>query len=108
MIRFACIALPLLALAAQAQAAPDLNGGTWMPVKPPAALRTVDGKLPPMLPASRKVYEQHVTQRRSGDLSFDGMERCLPPGLPRLLTQPQPFEFLQRPEQIVVWKALQP
>lgn len=99
--------LPLIMSAAVA--APDLNGGVWVAVKPPAALRTTRGAPPPLLPAAAVVYRQHLAQRRSGDLGFDTTERCLPPGLPRILLQPQPFEFLQRPEQIVImyqWNRL--
>jgi hypothetical protein len=102
------VALAWACLALQGVAAePDLNGGTWRVQDPPAALRTRHGAWPPLRPEARKRYEAHRAQRQRGDLSFDGTERCLPPGLPRLLMQPQPFEFLQRPEQIVMLYQLQ-
>jgi hypothetical protein len=94
---------------ATAVAAPDLNGGVWVAVKPPGALRTTRGERPPLLPAAATAYEQHLADRRRGNLDFDTTERCLPPGLPRILMQPQPFEFLQRPEQVVImyqWNRL--
>ncbi len=35
-----------------------------------------------------------------GDFSFDGVTRCLPPGLPRLMLMHEPFEILQRPKAL--------
>jgi hypothetical protein len=99
----------LLVVAIAVDAAPDLNGGVWLITKPVSALRTVGGALPPMRAAARHTYEQHVADRKAGKLDFDSTERCLPPGLPRLLLMPQPFEFLQRPEQIIImyqWNRL--
>jgi len=92
----------LLLGASCAFAVPNLNGGTWQVVDPPQALLTESGQQPPLLPAAKGVYEQHLAARRAGDLSFDGTEHCLPPGVPRLLTMPGSFEFLQRPEQIII------
>lgn len=78
---------------------PDLTG-VWSVVKPPDAVKTVDGKLPPLLPDAKAVYEKHLTQAAKGDRSFDGTSRCLPPGLPRLMLIQRPFEILQRPKTI--------
>lgn len=86
-------------------ATPDLNGGTWQAIDSPQALRTTQGKEPPLLPAAKAIYLKNIAARKAGDLSFDGTEKCLPPGLPRMLTMPATlgrFEFLQRPEQIVI------
>lgn len=94
---------------AQAEAAPDLNGVIWHPLNPPTQLRSADGKPVPLKPEARKLYEQHQAQRKQGDVQFDLTERCQPPGLPRLLTQNQPFEFLQRDDRVFIayqWNRL--
>ena len=113
----AIAATPALADASAATAAsaatgtvarvPDLNGGTWQVAKPVLQLRDLKGARPPLRPEAQALYEQRSAQRRAGRVDFDGTERCLPPGLPRLLSQPQPFEFLQRPDQIVILYQLQ-
>jgi hypothetical protein len=79
--------------------APDLTG-VWSVIKPPDAVKTVAGKLPPLLPGARMVYEKHLAQLAKGDRSFDGTTHCLPPGLPRLMLVQRPFEILQRPQAI--------
>jgi hypothetical protein len=80
-------------------ATPDLTG-VWSIVTQADTLKTEDGKLPPLLPQARTVYEAHLAQAARGDRSFDGTTRCLPPGLPRLMLVHRPFEILQRPQAI--------
>jgi hypothetical protein len=89
----AAIAAPI------ARATPDLTG-VWSIVTRAETLKTQDGKLPPLLPQAKAVYEAHVAQAARGDRSFDGTTRCLPPGLPRLMLVHRPFEILQRPQAI--------
>jgi hypothetical protein len=78
---------------------PDLTG-VWSIDSRADAVKTVDGKLPPLLPDAKSVYEQHLAAAARGDRSFDGTTRCLPPGLPRLMLVHRPFEILQRPKTI--------
>jgi hypothetical protein len=78
---------------------PDLTG-VWSVVNPPHALKTLDGAEPPLTAAARAVYEQHIQAAAHGDRSFDGMNRCLPPGLPRLMFVKEPFEILEKPKVI--------
>jgi hypothetical protein len=89
----------VLVSAAQVAAAgpPDLSG-VWSVVNPPHALKTVEGALPPLTPVAQALYEQHLQAAARGDRSFDGMNRCLPPGLPRLMLVKEPFEILQKPK----------
>jgi hypothetical protein len=97
------LAAILMSCWAGVQAAPpDLNGGTWRVARAASTLRTVAGKRPPLLPMANLVYEQHLSAHRAGDLSWDDTEKCLAPGVPRLLLMGGSFEFLQRPEQIVI------
>ena len=82
-----------------AAAPPDLTG-VWSILKPEDALKTEDGKLPPLLPEAKAVYEKHQAMAAKGDHSFDTTTRCLPPGLPRLMLIRSPFEILQRTNTI--------
>ncbi len=80
-------------------APPDLTG-VWTIEKPVHALRTVDGKTPPLTAAGKAIYAAHRAAAAKGDHSFDGLTRCLPPGLPRLMLIDEPFEILQRPKVV--------
>jgi hypothetical protein len=80
-------------------AAPDLSG-VWMLSTHVGALKTVDGKAPPLTPAAQAVYAAHKAAMAKGDYSFDGMSHCLPPGLPRLMLIHEPFEILERPKEL--------
>lgn len=90
-----------LAVSLSALAAPDFSG-YWQVEKPLAEMRTADGKLPPLLPAALDEYRQHQQARAKGDVSFDTTNRCLPPGVPRLMTLPGPFEIVQRPGFLIM------
>lgn len=87
-------ALP--ALAGAAAAVPDLSG-PWQLQGSPAALTEVGGRSPPLLPAARQIYAAHRAAIASKDRSFDPMQHCLPPGVPRLLAQPFPWSIVQGP-----------
>jgi hypothetical protein len=77
-------------------AVPDLSG-VWVISHHVGALKTVDGKAPPLTAAAQAVYDAHQASMAKGDFSFDGLTHCLPPGLPRLMLMHEPFEILQRP-----------
>jgi hypothetical protein len=92
----------LVAAAGTVAAAPrpaDI-GGTWVVEAPPQALRTSQGAVPPLLPAAAAAYAKTRAALAAGDRSFDGTQRCLPPGTPRVFLEPQPFEILVRPYQV--------
>jgi hypothetical protein len=64
----------------------------------------------PFQPWARKVYEQ-----RRATLSKDDPEsKCLPPGIPRLMATPFPFQIFQLPDRVLfvfeggahVWRAV--
>jgi hypothetical protein len=80
-------------------AAPDLSG-VWFISGHVGALKTVDGKAPPLTPEAQAVYAAHKAAIAKGDFSFDGVTHCLPPGLPRLMLMHEPFEILQRPKAL--------
>ncbi len=90
--------LALVSLNALA-APPDLSG-VWFISSPVGALKTVEGKAPPLTPEAKIVLDAHRAAAAKGDYSFDGTTHCLPPGLPRLLLMHAPFEILQKPKVI--------
>jgi hypothetical protein len=54
--------------------------GPWEIAAPVKALKTVDGKAPPLTAAGKKMQQHNRT-------NSDPMSRCLPPGIPRIMTQ---------------------
>ncbi len=68
--------------------------GVWQAIAPAKALRTEDGKLPPLNAAGLKA------QRARG---ADPMALCLPPGTPRILTMEAPFLVTQAPAKVMVF-----
>lgn len=94
------LAVALLALPALSPAAePDLTG-VWVIVHPPTTLATLSGSRPPLNASGSALYEEHRAAAARGDRTFDGMSRCLPPGLPRLMLVNEPFEILQRDKAV--------
>jgi hypothetical protein len=79
--------------------APDLTG-VWSIVGHRSVLKTADGKTPPLKPDAQAVYQQHLASAAKGDRSFDGTSSCLPPGLPRLMLEQEPFEIMQRDKAV--------
>lgn len=90
----AAAALVPLTITATA-ATPDISG-PWQIVHAPRALRTLDGKAPPLLAAAKATYESHRQLHAKGDNSYDSMQRCVPPGVPRLQAQANfPWSIVQ-------------
>ena len=87
------------AMGSAAAATPDLTG-VWINDKPVDMLKAADGGAPPLKPEAKAIYDQHRAAAARGDRSFDGVPRCLPPGLPRLMLMKQPFEILQREKTV--------
>src|SRR5665213_906833 len=90
-------AAALGAVSLNVAAAPDLSG-VWALATHVGALQTLAGKAPPLTPEAKTVYAAHQALMAKGDYSFDGLTRCLPPGLPRLMLMHEPFEILQKPK----------
>lgn len=93
----ALLAAPVPALTRAA--VPDFTG-VWLIVKAPTTLKTATGSLPPLNAAGKALYEQHLAAAAHGDRSFDGLGKCLPPGLPRLMLVNEPFEIMQRDKAV--------
>jgi len=89
-------------------AVPDL-AGFWQPVQKQTALRTLDGKAPPLTAAAKAVYERRLAKARAGNRDFDNAQFCRPIGIPRLLAE-SAFELAQTSRQVLFlyeWNRLQ-
>lgn len=96
----ACLALAVAGAAASAQAAPDFTGA-WVVTEYSPALKTIDGRTPPLLPEAAKLYAERRAAFAKGDLSFDPVAKCSPLGMPRMLTAPYAFEIAQNDTRLI-------
>ena len=72
--------------------------GVWQLATPVGkALRTADGKAPPLLPAAQKLYDERKAMLAKHDTSFDPTYRCKPMGFPRSLWDGAPFDLQLQP-----------
>jgi hypothetical protein len=88
----------LVAVRQAAAATADLSG-VWTVIGSHPLLRTKDGKVPPLLPEAKAVYEKNIAARKAGDRAFDHTSMCLPPGMPRTLYMSR-FRLLQEPNVV--------
>jgi hypothetical protein len=77
---------------------PDLNGGWIMKVRP-KALKTVDGKAPPLLPAAKAEYDRRQAALKA-DPKSDPIADCLMHGTPRILYSPYPVLIAQEKDRV--------
>lgn len=73
---------------------PDLNG-VWQVTNPVVQLKTVDGKAPPLLPESQKVYDERIAKLKAGKArEYDpSLQSCKPLGEPRMGYESKDFPF---------------
>jgi len=74
--------------------------GVWLIQGDHSAVTTLEGKLPPMTPASATRYAAAVRSRKAGRPDFDTIRTCKPHGFPRILFAAYPIEILQEPNQV--------
>jgi len=73
---------------------PDLGGdGVWLPERVPD-LATRAGEIP-LLDSAKLIFQQN------GAAKNDPAARCLPPGVPRIMLTPRPFEIVQTANRIL-------
>jgi hypothetical protein len=70
--------------------------GVWRIEKPVFAVKTVDGKTPPLKPEAARIYAAHQSARKAGDPSFDSATWCASVGMPRILFIDYPFQLVVR------------
>lgn len=114
MKRFATLMMGLLVTAAGHAVAADSSAqfnGVWqLNGKAITQLQTADGKMPPLRPEARKLYEQRIAQQAQGDRSYDPGLQCKPLGNPRLLWEEGlPFDLQVTAKRILIgytWNRL--
>jgi hypothetical protein len=84
------------ALAAEAGKYPDwsgqwerIGGGSFDPNKRPGR-----GQQPPLTPAYQAIWEANMAEEATGGQSYNTQVRCLPGGMPRMMTAYQPMEVI--------------
>jgi len=92
-------ALGSLQVNAQSQSQSQL-AGVWLIEKPISALRTLEGKEPPLKAEAAKQYREHLAARKRGDTSFDSATWCASVGVPRIMFINYPFEIMVRPQYV--------
>ncbi|MCP5145237.1 MAG: hypothetical protein H6978_10535 [Gammaproteobacteria bacterium] len=98
------VALALLWPLSQAVLAAEFNhdefNGVWRIAEPVHALRAADGSAPPLLPEAQRIYDERRRGLEGGDRMLDRTSWCAAAGLPRLLTEAQPFEIMVDRRQV--------
>jgi hypothetical protein len=87
--------------ARSASGVPDFSG-VWFVQK---YSRTIlPNEDPPFQPWAEKLFKQRVydNSHHDPDKSVDPTETCIPPGVPRTMLQPFPWEIVQAPGRIVI------
>jgi hypothetical protein len=74
--------------------------GVWLIQGDHSAVKTVDGKLPPMTRDAAARYAAAIKARQAGKPDFDTIQTCKPHGFPRILFASFPIEVLQEPTQV--------
>ena len=85
----------------------DLRG-VWKPQRHVAGIRTLEGKLPPLLPEADALYRSRLEARKAGQ-SGDPLDLCQPAGTPRSMYQMRPFMLVQTPHKVTLiheWQHL--
>jgi hypothetical protein len=75
--------------------APHDLAGVWLVQGGDGDLTGVDGSLPPFTADAANLYQQRRLAAQAGDTSWDSTQRCIPPGLPRIMFIQEPFEIAQ-------------
>ena len=81
-----------------APGAPDLSG-VWAMPSPIRALKTTDGRDPPLLPAAKAEYEKRQAALKA-DPKTDPDANCWMQGVPRLVYAPYPVLIAQEKDRV--------
>lgn len=89
--------------------APDVSG-VWVRVEPPATNGSKEGWLPwppPLNPSFAALWRKRLADAAAGRRSDDPVTRCLPPGLPRMMTgTTQPLRIIQTPGRVTMLRDM--
>jgi hypothetical protein len=92
---------PRPAKARSASSAPDFSGVWFIDEYHRTILPNED---PPLQPWAEALFKQRIydNTHHDPDVSVDPTERCIPPGIPRTMLQPFPWEIVQARDRIVI------
>lgn len=76
--------------------------GIWRLAAPVTELRGTDGKAPALTPEGQKLLRVRAAALKAGK-GDDPADRCLPPGMPRLMFTDAPFLLAQAPVKVTVF-----
>jgi hypothetical protein len=93
----------LTALGADGTDGPPSFEGVWQIIRPVTQVKTASGKMPPLRPAARRLYNQRIAALRAGNAaSYDHTYLCKPMGEPRTGYEGQPFDIVQNERVIFI------
>lgn len=100
-----CLALGSVSAAQEPKVTPagnprDFDGVWWIPGRYDRTFRPVEGGLPPFTERGRREWERNVKADEDGLPVADAPTRCLPHGIPRLLSSPYPIQIITTPGQM--------
>ncbi len=78
----------------------DFDGVWWIPGRYDRTFRPVEGGLPPFTERGRREWQHNVKADEDGLPVADAPTRCLPHGIPRLLSSPYPIQIISTPQQM--------
>ena len=84
--------------AAEAVLTPDFNGLWQIGAEKKALLPDTGASL--LTTQARQQYAQNQAALKAGKDSIDSMSRCLPPGVPRIMTLSRPFKLVQNAQML--------
>src|ERR1044072_3148169 len=90
-------AAPLGDTGAVAAGATGELSGTWWVTKYDAKLQIIGGGPLPLTAAGKEAYQKNRSGLRDGSIVDAARKLCVPDGIPRVLTNPYPFEIIQAP-----------
>lgn len=102
LVALAIASVPSLGAAQSAPTArPDISG-VWQTKSYSPRIKTVDGGDLPFTPEGLAAYKQNIAGLKDGTLTDDARRVCLPPGVPRIVMTPYPFQILQNAEYLAI------
>jgi len=84
---------------------PDFTG-VWQATPKSAPLLPTSGPIP-FDDRGAALYNAIQARTKVGDRSWDTLNQCIPPGTPRAMAQPYPFEIIQEPTRVSLLFQLQ-
>lgn len=99
LIPLALIATTALAAAPSRPASDPRNlDGTWAPLSKSPDFKPADGKPIPFTPEGKAQYLKNLADKKAG--KPEPQLECTPPGLPRLMAEPNLIQVISQPNQI--------